>query len=68
MKKGVEFCPICARETTHRYKRKSFKLKRKGETYTSIVLPVKCLTCGHLQGGDRRRETAKKNIFMTFNK
>ena len=60
MKKIVEDCPQCGKETTHRRKRKSFKLKKRGETYATINLQLKCMVCNYIHGSKVKQVGKKK--------
>ena len=67
MKKIAEFCPSCNKDTTHRDKKKSYKAKKRGESYNTVRLPLKCMVCGYLHGGPiKRSKKGKKHI--SFNK
>ena len=60
MKKIQHYCPQCNKETTTRRKKKSFQRKQRGETYSTIRLPDKCLVCNYLHGSKVRKIGKKK--------
>lgn len=68
MKKIAEFCPRCNKDTTHRQKKKSYKAKKKGESYHTYQLPLKCMVCGYLHGSVFKREKQGKKKHVSLRK
>ena len=60
MKKKLEYCDRCRKETTHRHKSKSyFSNSKKDKGYSTGLLPTKCMTCGYEKGRYIRQKVKK---------
>jgi len=67
MKKVLEECPQCGKETTHRKKRKSYRSRdRKSKGYVTVNLPLKCMACGYIHGQKFVRNKGKKKVHISF--
>jgi len=62
MKKRLEFCKRCNNEEPHRVKRKTFKEKKKLSSY---MLPLKCMTCGYVEGKITKQKKKEKHISLS---
>lgn len=65
MKKVVEFCIVCNEDTLHRRKRVCWKAKKRGESYASVMLPLRCFKCG-TEVGKRPEKSGKRTKIVSL--
>ena len=63
MKKVMNFCPVCNKDTLHRKKSISY-FRSKKEGYGTNVLPLRCFNCGHEEGKQIKKEKGKRNTYV----